>query len=33
MRLLGELYNYRMLDSTAIFKILFTLIPREAGIW
>ena len=33
MRLLGELYNYRLLDSGAIFRVLYLLVPKAAGVW
>ena len=32
-RLVGELYNYRLLDSTVIFRVLHWLIPDGAGVW
>ena len=33
MRLLGELYNYRLLDSSTVFRILYTVLPHDAGRW
>ena len=32
-RLIGELYNYRLLDSAVIFRVLYWLIPENAGVW
>ena len=31
--LLGELYNYKLLDSSMVFGTLFTLLPRASGTW
>ena len=33
MSLIGELYNYKLLDSSMIFRVLYVLVPRECGIW
>ena len=33
MKLLGELYNYQLMDSSTIFKTLHLLVPQDASIW
>ena len=33
MRLIGELYNYKLLDSVMVFKVLYTVLPRASGVW
>ena len=33
MKLLGELYNYRLLDSSSIFRMLYMIVPVGAGVW
>jgi len=32
-KLVGELYAYRLLDSTAIMRVLYMMVPRASGIW
>ena len=32
-RLMGELYNYKLMDSSMVFRVLFTVLPRDAGKW
>ena len=31
MKLLGELYNYALLDSSMVFRMLYVVVPRGAG--
>ena len=33
MRLVGELYNYQLIDSSTVFKILDLVLPKDAGLW
>ena len=32
MKLLGELYNYKLMDSAMVFKVLYTTLPRASGV-
>ena len=32
-RLVGECYNYRLLDAAVVFRVLYWLVPLEAGTW
>jgi regulator of nonsense transcripts 2 len=32
-RLVGEFYNYRLINSDVIFRVLYWLVPLEAGTW
>ena len=33
VRLFGELYNYRLADTPMLFGMLYTLVPKAAGVW
>ena len=30
---MGECYNYRLLDAAVVFRVLYWLVPLEAGTW
>ena len=32
-RLVGEMYSYRLLDSNAIMRVLYTMVPKASGVW